>query len=113
MTDIIAIVRDVFFAVKIKETATQLNLSVLFIYDEEELKKIKDKPKLIILDLNSNLVEDFELIKKFDVRTICYLSHTQINLREKAMQSGFTEILPKSRFSFELPNILNSLHNSQ
>ena len=57
MPDIIAIVRDVFFAAKIKETANQLNLSVLFIYDNKELQEVKDKPKLIIFDLNSNLIE--------------------------------------------------------
>lgn len=113
MTDVIAIVRDVFFAVKIKETAIQLNLSILFIYAAKELKEIKDKPKLIIFDLNSNPIEDFELIKKFDIRTICYLSHTQLDLRKKASECGFEEIMPKSKFSFELPTILSSLHNNQ
>ncbi|MBI2673301.1 hypothetical protein HYX19_03510 [Candidatus Woesearchaeota archaeon] len=113
MPDIIAIVRDVFFAAKIKETANQLNLSVLFIYDNKELQEVKDKPKLIIFDLNSNLIENFNLIKEFNVRTICYLSHTQIDLREKALEYGFNEIMPKSKFSFELPNILKSLQNNQ
>ncbi len=113
MADIIAIIRDVFFAAKIKETANQLSLSVLFIYDNKELQEVKDKPRIIILDLNSNMIEDFELIKKFGVRTICYLSHTQLDLRKKALEYGFEEIMPKSKFSFELPTILSSLRSNQ
>ncbi len=119
---IIAIVKDLFFVAKINETALQANKKVTFIKDNATLNsfvsrlngEIKDKVKVIIIDLNFNEISPFETIKKMknneklkNAKIIGYCSHVQADLMKKAKELG-AESMPKSLFTKRLPEIIKT-----
>jgi hypothetical protein len=42
------------------------------------------------------------------LRVIAFLSHVQTGLAEQAKTAGFDEVMPRSKFSMNLPEILAS-----
>ena len=120
---IIAIVKDLFFASKIKETASQLSKSIIFIKNYAELnnlldyhenKKDKNPIALMIIDLNFNEMRPLETIIKIknneelkNAKIIAYCSHVQTDLIKKAKKIG-AESIPKSLFTKKLPEIIKS-----
>jgi PleD family two-component response regulator len=112
---IIAIVDDLFFSSKIRESAKTLRLDLEFIKDTNGLiQKLQyGKPSLIILDLNSKASSPLETIKKLksspDLKNITilgYISHVQTELKDEAIKAGCDLIFPRSKFSNELKEIL-------
>lgn len=110
MTQIIAIVNDLFFQTKIETTAALLGKPVNIIHTQEALSEaLKENPKLVIWDLNAgfNLVNTAKLIKENSkARIIAYLSHVQTDLIKKARDAGIDEVMPRSAFTIKLPEIL-------
>ena len=87
----IALVKDLFFISKIKETAFQLNKIIDFIKNYSELNdffdKINNNINLIIIDLNFEEIKPLETIQKIknnnllkNIKIIAYCSHVQIEL---------------------------------
>lgn len=111
---ILAAVNDLFFSVKIGDTAKRAGMSVEFVKsDEDLLEKAKDKPALIIVDLNFAAVEPIKVIEKLKgnsetkpISLIGFLSHIQVELKQKAIEAGCNMVLAKSAFSTNLPQIL-------
>lgn len=111
---ILAVLDDLFFMVKIKETAKQAGFPVEFLKTEiDVLDRAKIHPALIIFDLNYHGVDPLNLIRtlKADHLTkgtslIGYLSHVQGELKVQAQQAGCDAVLPRSAFSQNLPQIL-------
>jgi PleD family two-component response regulator len=117
---ILAVVNDLFFSVKITEAAKKSGMQVEFVKDDKEvLAKAKDKPSLIIFDLNFESVRPVELIQKLKgaaetrpISLIGYLSHIQAELKQKAQEAGCNMVLARSAFSQNLPVILKR-HSGQ
>jgi DNA-binding NarL/FixJ family response regulator len=111
MTEIIALVNDLFFQTKIETTAALVGKPVKNISTQEALSEaLKENPKLIIWDLNAgfNLVNTTKLIKENSkAKIIAYLSHVQTDLVNKAKDAGIDEVMPRSAFSIKLSGILN------
>lgn len=111
---ILAVLDDLFFMVKIKESARQAGLPIEFLKTETDvLDRARTHPALIILDLNYHGVDPLKLIGalKADHATkgislIGYLSHVQGELKVQAQQAGCNAVLPRSAFSQNLPQIL-------
>ena len=112
---IIAVVDDLFFASKMREAAKPLGLNIEFIKNPEGLiEKLKSqKPSLIIFDLNSKICNPNEIIKNLkssptlkDIPVLGYLSHVQTELKEEADKAGCDLVLPRSKFSKDLKEIL-------
>ncbi|HLH41748.1 MAG TPA: hypothetical protein VKV74_02090 [Bryobacteraceae bacterium] len=111
---ILAVLDDLFFTVKINESAKRAGLPVEFIKSEEDvLEKAKAHPALIILDLNYAGVDPVRLVQtlKSDPETrgisvLGYVSHVQGELKQKAHEAGFNMVLARSAFSQNLPQIL-------
>ena len=112
---IIAIVKDLFFISKIKETAIQLNKKIFFIKNYDELNnffdKINENIELIIIDLNFNDIKPLETIQEIkstetlkNKKIITYCSHVQTDLMNKAKEFG-VEVMPRSLFTKELLNL--------
>ena len=115
---IVALVKDLFFISKIKETAIQLNKNILFIKSQSELKgffdKINENIKLIIIDLNFNDIKPLETIQGIksietlkNKKIIAYCSHVQTELMNKAKEFGI-EVMPKSLFTSKLGTIIKN-----
>ena len=111
---ILAVVNDLFFSVKITEAAKKAGMQVEFIKDEADvLAKAKDKPALIIFDLNFESVQPVKLIGELkrgaetkSISLIGYLSHLQAELKQKAQEAGCNMVLARSAFSQNLSMIL-------
>ncbi|HLE25868.1 MAG TPA: response regulator [Thermodesulfobacteriota bacterium] len=114
-TKIIAVLDDLFFSSKIKEATSNLELDLKFIKNTNGLiQKLKfEKPSLIIFDLNSKVCNPLETIKELksspdlkDIPILGYLSHVQTDLQNEALKAGCDHVLPRSKFSKDLREIL-------
>jgi CheY-like chemotaxis protein len=111
---ILAVLDDLFFMVKIKESAKQAGLPIEFLKTGiDVLEGAKAHPVLIIFDLNYQGVDALKLVEtlKADegtkgISVIGYLSHVQGVLKVKAQEAGCDAVLPRSAFSQSLTQIL-------
>src|SRR3954466_8992433 len=102
---VLAAVDDMFFASKIKGTAEHLGLQVSFVKSlESALEKAgEEAPSLIIADLHSTNFDPFALAGELkadgrlrDIPLIGFFSHVQTDLQQRAVQSGFDQVMPRS-----------------
>ena len=111
---VLAVVNDLFFSAKINEAAKHAGVQLVYVTNEAALlEKEKDNPALIIFDLNFSAVRPVELIAKLKedaglkhISLLAYLSHVQTDLKQAAEDAGCDEVLPRSAFSMNLPEIL-------
>jgi CheY-like chemotaxis protein len=111
---IVAVLDDLFFTVKINESAKRAGMPITFVRSEEDaLDQAAQKPALMILDLNCGRVDPLALIGKLkgdeatkSLNVIGYVSHVQGELKQKAQEAGCDMVLARSAFSQNLPQIL-------
>jgi CheY-like chemotaxis protein len=113
---VIAVVDDLFFASRIRGTAEQFGVTVSFPRRIDALMEaaLRDQPQLIICDLHATRIDPFELAKllKADERLrgiplLGFFSHVQTELQRQAEQAGFDQVMPRSAFTKNLPEILS------
>jgi DNA-binding NarL/FixJ family response regulator len=113
MPRVVAYMDDLFFQMKLAETAKHLGLEVKVACNAESLLQLLDPPpRLVIVDLNARS-QPLEAMKQLrsaqpDLRVIGFLSHVQTGLAEQARAAGFDEVMPRSKFCVSLPDILTS-----
>jgi PleD family two-component response regulator len=113
MKRVLAVVSDLFFSVKLSEAAKRNNLALEFVKDGNEvLEKAKDKPTLIVFDLNFEAVEPVKLIAQLKanpetkgVSLLGYLSHIQGELKASAQEAGCDMVMARSALSQNLMQI--------
>lgn len=111
MPRIVAYMDDLFFQMKLAETAKHLGFEVKVASNAKSLLQLMDPaPNLVIVDLNARS-EPLAAVQKLrdsrpDLRIIGFLSHVQTGLAEQAKSAGFDEVMPRSKFSMNLPEIL-------
>jgi PleD family two-component response regulator len=111
---IMAVLEDLFFTVKINESAKHAGLPIQFVKSETDvLESAKTKPALIILDLNFQGIDPLKLIAKLksdaetkSISLIGYLSHVKGELKLQAQEAGCDMVMARSAFSQNLPQIL-------
>ena len=111
---ILAVLDDLFFTVKIHEAAKRAGLAIEFLKSETDtLLKAKERPEMIILDLNCGSVNAVKLIGQLkgdeltrNVDLLSYVSHVQNKLKQQAHDAGCNMVLARSAFSQNLPQIL-------
>jgi len=109
----IALMDDLFFQMKIAETAKQLGVDFEVATTGEALLSLLDPPtKLVIIDLNARgnplaTIEHLRATQK-EMRVVAFLSHVQTELAAMARIAGCTDILPRSLFTRNLAAILET-----
>jgi CheY-like chemotaxis protein len=111
---VLAVLDDLFFMVKINESAKRAGLPIEFLKTETDLlERAKTHPALIIFDLNFQGVDALKLVEALKaseetkgISLIGYLSHVQGGLKLKAQEAGCNAVLPRSTFSQNLSQIL-------
>jgi Response regulator containing a CheY-like receiver domain and a GGDEF domain len=111
---ILAVVEDLLFTVKIADAAKRTGLEAEFVKSEKDaLERAKEKPLLIILDLNYAAVSPLKLINKLksnselkQISLIGFVSHVQGELKQKAHEAGCDMVMARSAFSQNLQQIL-------
>jgi PleD family two-component response regulator len=110
---VLAVVSDLFFSVKLTEAAKRCGLALEFVKEPAELmEKAKEKPTLIVFDLNFDAIEPVKLIARLKgqpatkgVSLLGYLSHVQVELKQSAQEAGCDMVLARSAFSQNLTQI--------
>ena len=112
---IVAILDDMFFASKLREAAKASGVDIEFIKEPDGIVEILSSktPLVVIIDLNSKKIDTIQLIRDMKeneflkgVHTIGYLPHVEKGLMKEALDAGYDIVLPRSRFSLELGDIL-------
>jgi len=111
---VLAVVSDLFFSVKIADAAKRAGMTLEMVKDPHEVMlKAKEKPSVIIFDLNFEDAQPLDLIAKLKtgaefkgVSLIGYLSHVQGELKQAAQEAGCDMVMAKSAFSQNLNQIL-------
>src|SRR5579862_6433887 len=112
-TRIVAVLEDLFFTVKINESAKRAGMPIVFVKSEKDaLDQAGAKPALIIIDLNCGQIDPLRLVGKLKgnsetkpISVIGYLSHVQGELKQQAQEAGCDMVLARSAFSQNLPMI--------
>lgn len=111
---ILALVGDLMFTVKITEAAKRNGMQVEYVKtDEDFAERVKEKPRLVIVDLNIHTAQPVELIQALkanpetkNVSVLGYVSHIQGDLKLKAQEAGADLVLARSAFTQNLPQLL-------
>jgi PleD family two-component response regulator len=111
---VLAVVSDLFFSVKIADAAKRAGMTLEMVKDPHEVMlKAREKPSVIIFDLNFEDAQPLDLIAKLKagvefkgVSLIGYLSHVQGELKQAAQEAGCDMVMAKSAFSQNLHQIL-------
>jgi DNA-binding NarL/FixJ family response regulator len=112
MGRVVALMDDLFFQIKLAETAKLLGVEVKVATNGEALMGLMEsEPKLVIVDLNARsqpiqTIEKLRLLRK-DVRVVGFLSHVQKELAAQAQAAGCNEVMPRSSFTQNLAAILS------
>jgi CheY-like chemotaxis protein len=110
---IVALMDDLFFQMKVAETAKHLGLELRVATNGDALLELLEpSPKLVIVDLNARsqplaVVERVRAAHK-DLRVIGFLSHVQRDLAAQAQAAGCNEVMPRSAFTQNLAAILSA-----
>jgi DNA-binding NarL/FixJ family response regulator len=111
MSRVVAFMDDLFFQMKLAETAKHLGIEVKVAASPDALDGLLEPaPSLVIVDLNARsrplaAIEKLRASHK-DLRIVGFLSHVQRDLALQAQNAGCNEVLPRSAFTQNLPAIL-------
>jgi CheY-like chemotaxis protein len=113
MGKVVALVDDLFFQMKLAETAKQLGLDVKVAANGDALMGLLETaPKLVIVDLNarSQPLQAIARVRQAskDIRVVGFVSHVQTQLAAQAQAAGCNEVLPRSSFTQNLAAILSA-----
>ena len=113
MQRVVAYMDDLFFQMKLAETAKHLGLEVKVASNPDSLFELMvPPPLLVIFDLNARSapLEAVERLRSAqpNLRIIGFLSHVQTDLAQQARAAGLDEVMPRSKFSMNLPQILST-----
>ena len=111
---ILAVLSDLFFMVKINESAKRAGMPVEFVKSETDaILKAREQPSLIILDLNFQGIDVLKLVAALKscaetrkIGLLGFVSHVQGELKRQAQEAGCDMVLARSAFSQNLPVIL-------
>lgn len=110
----VIVTRDLFFGSQVTGTAAQLGLRVVQAMSVSALEEqlATGSVRGVILDLVGSVTAQ-DVIAKLPVetrpRTVAFGPHVRTDLLQAARDAGFEEVLPRSRFSAELPTLLQRL----
>jgi DNA-binding NarL/FixJ family response regulator len=111
MGRVVALMDDLFFQMKVTETAKHLGVEFKVASTADVLATMLDPPtKLVIVDLNAKndpvaTITRLRATQK-ELPIISFLSHVQRDLATQAKAAGSTEVLPRSAFTQNLADIL-------
>lgn len=116
---VLAVVEDLFFTVKINESAKRAGVPIAFVKSQRDaLDQAAERPSLIILDLNFAAIDPVDLIHKLKadpalskIQLIGYVSHVQGELKQQAQEAGCDMVLARSAFSQNLLQLLTRQKN--
>lgn len=113
MARVVAFMDDLFFQMKLAETAKHLGIELKVASNEGALLGLLEPPpRLVIVDLNARNqpIQAIERLRAAqpDLPVVGFLSHVQRDLALQAQSAGCSEVLPRSAFTQRLADILSA-----
>jgi CheY-like chemotaxis protein len=111
MGRVVGLMDDLFFQMKVAETAKQLGVEFKVAANGDVLATMLEPPtKLVVVDLNAKsdpvaIIGRLRATQK-ELPIVSFLSHVQVDLAAQAKAAGSTEVLPRSAFTQNLAKIL-------
>jgi CheY-like chemotaxis protein len=115
MADAIALIDDLFFQARVRETAKHTGVALETAATGEQLlaAAAASPAALILVDLNARQGA-LEAVERLCApapsgnprRVIAFLSHVQTDLAERARAAGCQDVMPRSKFTQNLAAIL-------
>jgi CheY-like chemotaxis protein len=115
---VLAAVEDMFFLAKIEAAAKVVGVDLVEARSAEKVNEQLEvlNPDLIILDLNAKAWDPLEVIRRIrwepkfkSTPVVAFLSHVQVELERAARAAGCENVIPRSAFSRDLPQILRTI----
>jgi CheY-like chemotaxis protein len=114
---VVALVDDLFFLARIRETAKAIGVTVLTADPKRGVRSIAEaQPQAVYLDLSSRALPAVEWIRalKADPATspiliVGFVSHVQADQISAARAAGCDLVLARSAFSQQLPGLLRQI----
>src|SRR5580692_8736418 len=110
---VLAVSEDLFFTVKINEAAKHAGLTAEFVKSEmDALERAKLQPSVVVIDLNCASVDPLRLIGELKsspelkgISVLGFISHVQVELKQKAQEAGCDMVMARSAFSQNMQQI--------
>lgn len=112
MADVLALVDDLFFQAKMTETARRVGVALQTVASGAALVEAAapQAHRLVLVDLNARqgALEAVAQLKASgnSQPIVGFLSHVQTELAEKARAAGCEDVMPRSKFTADLAEIL-------
>lgn len=106
---------DLIFETKIRSTGQAVGMAVTTVRSTDQLREALDasNPAVVLIDLDAfaervEPIVALALAHKLKPRVVAYGSHVEAALLQRASDAGAHQVMPRSRFSVELPRLLQS-----
>jgi hypothetical protein len=104
-----ALIDDLFFVGKVRGVAQELGTDLTVCRTAADVPADAER---IFVDLNGSTFDPVAEITALSAHSsrpvIAFVSHVQVELKNRAEQAGATEVLPRSAFVHRLPQLLGS-----
>lgn len=119
-TPIIALEKDLFFSVKIRDTLRHHDMAVTVVRNlatfEQALANESAKPALAIINISMQGVDWEAAIKSAGAQhipTLAFGSHIDLDAQTRARQAGARRVVANSKFARDMPDLVQrTLHMS-
>jgi len=109
---VVAVLSDLIFETKIRSTAQELGIEITVVRSHSELDIVlyRVSPILLIVDLNTAGVDAVSVGDNHAPRPyiVAYVSHVDQDLAKQAAEAGADQVMPRSRFTADLPQLLQT-----
>ncbi len=116
MAEVTAVVNDLSFMTKIRNTAEYFGLSLGFLTNEKQVDLYLRDCRLFVIDLDCDLFDTFGLVKKVKgdsrtarIRLVAYLAHVNTPSSSRALAAGCDSVLSRLEFNSSLKEILRTV----
>jgi DNA-binding NarL/FixJ family response regulator len=118
---VLSAVEDMFFSARIEAVARLVEVNLIQVINAQQLQNRLESlmPGLVILDLNSRTCLPLDAVRRIradarfaHTRVIGFLSHVQRDLGSEARKAGCDQVMPRSAFSANLQQILESVRKA-
>jgi hypothetical protein len=113
-TTIIALEKDLFFSVKIRDTLRHYDMNTTIVrtlaaFEQEISARDRSIPSLAIINIATKGVDWEAAIKTASVQNLPVLafgSHMDLDARAKALQAGAQKVVANSKFARDMPGLV-------
>ncbi len=116
---ILALEKDLFFSVKMRDTLKHHNMMVTIVrtlaaFEQRLVAEGDEKPALVIINTATAGVDWEAAIRKAGdahIPVLAFGSHIDLEARSKALQAGASRVVANSKFSTDMPGLVQRILN--